>query len=106
MYQFYKRLVTLRKSYPSLSRGSFEVLHTDDKNDLLIYQRKLGGEIILICINNSNESKSFAVPYPSSDQRHEWHHLLGEKSIRFANNSIIGVIAPKSGIVYRAIVRM
>jgi glycosidase len=56
LFQFVKSLVKLRKDYPSLSQGSIKFHQRDD---LLVYEKTLGEESIVILINNSKKAGSF-----------------------------------------------
>jgi oligo-1,6-glucosidase len=55
---FYKMLIALRKKSECLIYGGFIPIHADDR--LMVYQRKLGGEIYTVALNFS--SKTVDVP--------------------------------------------
>jgi oligo-1,6-glucosidase len=55
---FYKTLIALRKKSECLIYGGFIPVHADDR--LMVYQRKLGGEIYTVALNFS--SKTIDVP--------------------------------------------
>ena len=52
-YNFYKKLIKLRKTYPVLNLGVTKFLYFD--KDLLVIQRKLGNERIIVAFNNHTE---------------------------------------------------
>jgi len=51
---FYKRAIALRNRQPALRRGSFEVLMTDDENELLVFSRALADDRLVIAVNNAD----------------------------------------------------
>lgn len=53
MFNHYRILTTLRNKYPSLRTGTFETVHTDDKNEVYIFKRLLDNQEIVVIINNS-----------------------------------------------------
>jgi alpha-glucosidase len=54
---FYQRLISLRKENDVLAEGSFQMLYWDD--DLLIYQRLLGGKRIVVTASRINQPNGF-----------------------------------------------
>jgi alpha-amylase len=60
IYHFYKNLIALRNTRPSIARGSFE--HSFADGLVLGYQRRLGTERTLVLINYGRESRALRVP--------------------------------------------
>ena len=58
LLSWYKQLIWLRKRTPALHSGSL-TLH-DSNKDLLIYQREIAGEQLLVILNFSSKSKKYA----------------------------------------------
>lgn len=54
---FYQRLISLRKENDVLAEGSFQMLYWDD--DLLIYQRLLGGKRIVVTASRIDQPNGF-----------------------------------------------
>lgn len=57
LFAFYRQLISLRKENEILAEGSFQVLYWDD--DLLIYQRVLGGKRIIVTASRIDQPKGF-----------------------------------------------
>ena len=57
LFAFYRQLISLRKENEILAVGSFQVLYWDD--DLLIYQRVLGGKRIIVTASRIDQPKGF-----------------------------------------------
>jgi len=65
-----RRLASLRREHPALAGdGDFEAVYAEKKRYPFIYQRKLGGERILVAINPSDRpvSKTIRIENPVSD---------------------------------------
>src|SRR5690606_36508090 len=54
MLSFYKELIRLRRTHPALNAGNLEMIQVDHE-DLLVYQRVLNEQKILIVLNFSKE---------------------------------------------------
>jgi len=59
-YQFYKKLIKIRKENPELVDGELRFLITDGKK--LAYERTLNGNKILVLFNASNMNQQFNIP--------------------------------------------
>lgn len=73
-FDFYKKLIRIRKSNPVLNSGKFEFLLAEGSK--LAYSRTLGKEVILVMINAGETPQTFALPGKQS-----WTDLLNEKSV-------------------------
>lgn len=65
LFDFYKKLISVRTRYAALRRGDFTVLHTDDQSGLLVFERSLDDDKIVVVINRGQNDltlnlKSFA----------------------------------------------
>lgn len=61
IYQFYKKLIALRKNLDIITHGDFTLLHRDDEN-VFAYERQVGGEKITVYCNFSNRQLQFPMP--------------------------------------------
>ncbi|MCW3113227.1 MAG: alpha-amylase [Segetibacter sp.] len=59
LFNWYKKLIALRRQYKSIQLGSYTTLATDDANKLYAFSRKYGNEEIIIVVNRSNKTASF-----------------------------------------------
>ena len=60
VYSVYAQLISLRKQYQSLHKGSYHVLHKG-KNGVLAYSRKHKNERIIVVLNFSNKHKNISL---------------------------------------------
>ncbi|MBU2471859.1 MAG: glycoside hydrolase family 13 protein [Bacteroidetes bacterium] len=100
LFQYYNKLINIRKSHPALTKGTFKFIYTDDKSDIYVFERKLENDIVLVCINNSSENKSLKLPYPHNVENNIWHSVLDERKIQSQNDTIEFNLEPKSGAIY------
>lgn len=55
LFEFYKKMIKLRKDNPALRRGTFHSLYSRDS--IYCYTRNLSEQMIIVTINNSNEDR-------------------------------------------------
>ena len=59
LFEYYRKLIHLRRSEIALRKGDFKILKADDARDLLAISRKFDNDRIIILINNSNRRRMF-----------------------------------------------
>jgi glycosidase len=82
LFNFLKKLITLRKNYPSLKYG--QLVHFYPFNNVYVYFRILGSEKIMIVINGNEEDKIVNL--------NNYNETIGERNILlelFSNKKII-----------------
>ncbi len=61
---YYRRLIALRRQFPALRSGEFRVLHA--AGQVLVYERRLGEQVLVMAINRSpHERYHLDLPAPS-----------------------------------------
>lgn len=60
LFRFYQQVIALRKQSVALRRGTFSVLLADA--GLLVFQRTLDNEIVLVALNRDEMEQQFALP--------------------------------------------
>ncbi len=58
----FHQLISLRKTYPALSTGSFITLLTDDSNGVYSYGRMDANNRVAVILNNSSSSRTVTIP--------------------------------------------
>ena len=61
VFHYYKKLIALRKQYPIIVYGKYELLLPEDEK-LYVYTRTLDEEKLLVVCNFSDQETAFAVP--------------------------------------------
>jgi oligo-1,6-glucosidase len=61
IYHYYRQLIQLRKEYPIIVHGSYDLLVPDDEK-IYVYTRAHESQTLLVALNFSSEQQSFNVP--------------------------------------------
>jgi glycosidase len=99
--RWYRRLIVLRRSRLSLSRGSFISNVCDDTASVYGFLRRHGEEETCVILNNSSEERSVFVPVRRRGNGAAWRDLLvggeyqavpirGRRKDRLHNSDILG----------------
>ncbi|SHJ83347.1 alpha-amylase [Anaerobranca californiensis DSM 14826] len=97
--EYVKDLISLRKKYLSLSRGSLRVLKVTDDGIVLIRERE--DEQIVVFINNSIHSQTFVLRLPDELQRKSWEIVWGKGSYQYSYEIACCTIPPKSSAFFK-----
>jgi len=100
LFSFYKKLITLRNEETVLRRGGFNVVLTDDRNEIFAYSRQLDGEKILVVFNNSERAKSGIL---LSAENGSWKDLLSGNKFDAEDAELEIQMQPKSALVLKRI---
>ncbi|RUT48377.1 alpha-glycosidase [Paenibacillus anaericanus] len=58
LFNFYQRLISLRKELPALRTGSLQFLLAEESATKLAFKRQLGDETVLVLLNNDNSAQT------------------------------------------------
>jgi cyclomaltodextrinase len=72
---FYQHLIGIRKDHPALLRGEYRTILTDDERGLLVFERTVAGERILVALNNSDRPQDFTL----EGDEESWVDLLSSR---------------------------
>ncbi|RSD25388.1 glycoside hydrolase family 13 protein [Mesobacillus subterraneus] len=61
IYHYYRRLIQLRKEYPIIVYGNYDILLPEDEN-IYVYTRTFESQKLLVALNFTAEEQSFDVP--------------------------------------------
>ncbi|MFZ3071084.1 MAG: alpha-amylase family glycosyl hydrolase [Anaerolineaceae bacterium] len=103
MFRFYQQLISLRKSSRVLAEGSFQVLYWDD--DLLLYQRMLGEERVLVSVNRNPQvtpARSLLLPQAGFTQAKRFAGLFSGKDALVSVGQLYLPDQPKGGEIWLA----
>jgi cyclomaltodextrinase / maltogenic alpha-amylase / neopullulanase len=97
---FYKKLCKMRKDYPVLIYGDLTFTLADDQNMLLVYNRKLGDDEIVVAFNRSGKPQLVKVPVNSNG---EYLTLLTEKPESYISsaNTVEVTLGPLSAVILK-----
>ena len=100
LFSFYQKLIALRKENQILARGSFQILYWDE--DLIVYQRLLAGERVLVTANRGEirEGLSIRSPWVETDSSINLVGLFSGKQITLTNTEIKIPALAKGGEIW------
>ncbi|MBP7460847.1 MAG: alpha-glucosidase C-terminal domain-containing protein, partial [Candidatus Delongbacteria bacterium] len=58
LFDWYRRLIAIRRAEPSLSRGDIQFLQINDSDDLLVFSRTFNYQTCFVIINNRSQSQT------------------------------------------------
>ncbi|MGN7398406.1 alpha-amylase family glycosyl hydrolase [Cytobacillus praedii] len=106
LIDYITKLGELREKYPSLTRGTLELLA--EENELSVYKRTYEGETTVIAINNSSESQNITVPSKLLEENKELRGLLSDDQVKGSDKGYtlfldreeaeVYILAEKSGL--------
>jgi cyclomaltodextrinase len=90
MFNWYRKLISIRKSNNALSDGDLEFTYADDKNNLLGYKRTLNNETIYVFINNNSGAKTITTSFKQgNDDKIITTNLIDGKKLEKKNGVYI-----------------
>ncbi len=98
LYNYYKKLIQIRKEENALRRGSFQPINLHISKDVIAYRKLFENERILVVINNENEPVSIKVPDVQGDK---WLDLLNNSELLAKNQELKIKLDEKSGVVLK-----
>lgn len=73
---WYRKFISLRKSYPALRTGDYKTLSADDQNSVYSFSRSLGTEEVIVIVNRGTK------PYTSSQfAKDQYRDVFSKKSV-------------------------
>lgn len=79
LIEYITNIAKVRRQLPSLTRGSYEVLH--EENGMIVYKREYEGETTVVALNNTTKSQSVTISTELEDNK-ELRGLLNSDLVR------------------------
>ena len=101
LFQWYQKLIKIRKENSVLVYGKFKEIASDDNRDIIIYERYDDNNSIIIVINNSfNEYSNYEVQIENEDTK--YFELIYGNMIRTKKNGKMNLnLKPKRGMILK-----
>jgi len=96
-HAFYREAIALRRAHEALRLGDFETHLTDDEQDLWVFLRTLGDEVLMVALNAGAEVSSFTPPPIEG----EWSPVFGEEAVGEELGASRMAVGPIAGRVWR-----
>lgn len=95
-----KTLITNRKRFPSLRRGDFVHIMTDDRRHCCAFFRRLGEEHVIIAINASSSRRHLRLPVHELkwDNGRILRNLVGQEEYTVSDQTVAVRLPPWSGV--------
>lgn len=97
LFDFYKKLVSIRKSNSILSNGKIDFIITDDKNQILAYSRFNENNEVIAVFNLSDEVKEISIPTKFNSESYK--DVLFNMNLTKGNSKIILKLKPRSSVI-------
>jgi glycosidase len=94
---FYREAVGLRRAHAALRVGAFRTLVADDEQDLWVFERRHGDEVMLVALNAGSEAASFSAPAVEG----AWQPVFGEAPAAEGEGAGTLHVGPIAGRVWR-----
>jgi cyclomaltodextrinase len=95
-----RALISLRKRYVALRRGSYKRVMVDDRRNVYVFARTLGDEALLVVLNASAAQRHLRLPVKELGWRDGLilHNLLGFEEYIVSGDNLVVSVPPWSGI--------
>ena len=100
LLSFYQKLIALRKDNQILAKGSFQILYWDE--DLVLYQRMLKGERVLLTANRGGTKEAFSIQSPWFDSKEKtiFQGLAGTEQMILSNAELCIPVLKRGGEIW------
>ena len=105
LLSWYRTLIAIRNSHPSLSTGSISTLAVHDGKDVYGFLRSDTNEYIAVIINNSWERQQVAIQLNENLGSLRWKNLMTSEMKSIDKNEFRLTVLPKSGTLLGANVK-
>jgi len=101
-FDWYRRVIALRNAHPALRTGSFEMVTTDDAQDVWVFMRSLPAECLLVAINASaREARLDLSSLPVAGLGGSWKTVFGGEGASLSDDAFPRIsVPPLSGRVW------
>jgi cyclomaltodextrinase / maltogenic alpha-amylase / neopullulanase len=62
LFNYYKKIISIRNTYPALQLGDFNSVLIDDKNTVLAFERNYENQKVIVVLNNSKDDQQIIIP--------------------------------------------
>jgi glycosidase len=99
LFNYYSRLVEIRKSNKALSVGEITFLNLSNNPFVVSYKRKLNNDSLIVIANNN--IKSVAVSYSNHERKSAFADLISNNKFGIENGRVNIILKPYQTIILK-----
>jgi glycosidase len=96
LFEFYKKIIALRKSHAAFTSGTFHTLVADDQRQVLAYLRQAEKEQAIVAFNAGNTEQTIDIPF---DEKKAWREVVQGLPVKVGKGKIRLTLAAQSAAV-------
>ena len=97
LFNYYKKIIKIRNSYPALQLGGFKPLLADDRNQVLAFERNYERQKVIVVINNGKLVRQVNIPV---NKTASYKDVWNNDAVYNAEGSNIKIsLQPKKGAI-------
>jgi len=97
LFNFYKKLIDLRKKETPLHRGDFKIILQKEVNNIIAFRRKFKNKTAYIVLNNNHILQNIEINIERSGNYRE---LINEDVVESDNSSLLVTLEPYQGKIF------
>lgn len=102
MCAYYRSLIAIRKSSPSLTSGDYATLRADDREDLYAFIRSSAGERTIVVLNGSNLACKTTIAVETFPGLTPFQKMFGDGTVSLSGGTLNVSLPACSGIILRS----
>ena len=87
IFNYYKKIISIRKKYNALRKGSMKILVCNDAQNIIVFEKKYYNEKLLIAINNSEVDQQITIDLNLSNQNSALN-ILNNEIVPYKNGTM------------------
>ncbi len=99
LFDYYRRIIALRKASPALRVGSYRTLLADDERRLFAFAREAEGDVAVAVFNTDEAGHTVELPGGPG----EWRDGLNEQPVAASDGMLTVTLPPVSGAILRRV---
>jgi len=93
LFNYYRRLIWLRKNWPLLENAYLKILKKDDNTKMLVYQRQQSDEYVIVAANFDRTDHTITIGFPTDGN---WFEFIGDDTVYVEHGSLSNYTVPAS----------
>ncbi|HAX73537.1 MAG TPA: alpha-glycosidase [Firmicutes bacterium] len=93
IFDYLKKLIEVRRNYPTMRSTELEWIEANDKKDYLIFKKTKGDEQLIVVVNNSQKAQAISLP---QHLKQKYFNVLTEQT---ANGQKALTVSPYSALL-------